>query len=492
MKHHINRRDFIRLSMLTAAAMSATSLNGLAASGKKLARKGAARKVIIIGAGLAGLSAAYELVQAGHDVSILEARTRPGGRVYTLREPFSEGLYAEAGALYIPAFHDFTMKYARLFNLPLDPIQPRSLASLYYVRGKRIRPAPDGSIDWPLDLTPEEKRLGRAGMMKKYLGPVLKEIGNAAAADWPPQPLRKYDRMTVSEFLRAQGASASAVAVLRLSYLDVLGDGFDHVSALMVLREVALQGKEGRFYAVKGGNDLLPKAFASRLSDRIHYGAPVVRIEHDPQGVRVVFLQAGAQQTMAADHLVCTVPFSVLKGIEISPRFTLEKQQAIEQLPYTSVARVYLQSRKRFWADQGLESNAYTDLPVMALIDATYNQPGRRGILQSYMAGAQARAVTAMKEGERISFTLEQMEKVYPGLRENFEGGTSKCWDEDEWARGDYAWFKPGQMTELMPHIAKPEGRVHFAGEHASAWPGWMQGALESGNRAAREINEAL
>ena len=90
-----------------------------------------------------------------------------------------------------------------------------------------------------------------------------------------------------------------------------------------------------------------------------------------------------------------------------------------------------------------------------------------------------------------MSFALEQMEKVYPAIRENFEVGASKCWDEDEWARGDYAWFKPGQMTSLIPHIARPEGRIHFAGEHASAWPGWMQGALESGNRAAREINEA-
>ena len=96
-----------------------------------------------------------------------------------------------------------------------------------------------------------------------------------------------------------------------------------------------------------------------------------------------------------------------------------------------------------------------------------------------------------MKESERISFVLEQMEKVYPGIRENFEGGISKCWDEDPWARGASSWYKPGQFSELWPHIARPEGRVHFAGEHASAWIRWMQGALQSGNRAAREVNEA-
>jgi monoamine oxidase len=160
-------------------------------------------------------------------------------------------------------------------------------------------------------------------------------------------------------------------------------------------------------------------------------------------------------------------------------------------LPYTSVARVYLQTRKRFWLNEGLTGQAATDLPIMSIYDRTVNQPGTRGILESYMAGPQARRATAMKGSERVSFTLEQMGKVHPAIRENFEGGTSKCWDEDEWARGDYAWFKPGQMSSLIPHIARSEGRIHFAGEHASAWPGWMQGALESGNRAAREINEA-
>ncbi len=96
-----------------------------------------------------------------------------------------------------------------------------------------------------------------------------------------------------------------------------------------------------------------------------------------------------------------------------------------------------------------------------------------------------------MKETERINYTRKYMEEIYPALKESFEGGASKCWDEDEWARGAWAWFRPGQMTSLLPHISRPEGRVHFAGEHTSAWTGWMQGALESGNRAAREISNA-
>src|SRR5215204_4115864 len=125
----MKRRDFLQQAVITAAALSAPPLKTFAAS-QGLQRRGAPKKVVVIGAGLAGLSAAYELSHAGHDVTVLEARTRPGGRVYTLRDPFAEGLYAEAGATRIPNHHHFTIKYAELFGLTLDPFEP-DLPSLY-------------------------------------------------------------------------------------------------------------------------------------------------------------------------------------------------------------------------------------------------------------------------------------------------------------------------------------------------------------------------
>jgi monoamine oxidase len=106
------------------------------------------------------------------------------------------------------------------------------------------------------------------------------------------------------------------------------------------------------------------------------------------------------------------------------------------------------------------------------------------------MAGAAARRATAMPERERLTTALAGMSKVYPRIVEQFEGGASKTWDDDEWSRGAYAWFAPGEMMSLMPHITSPEGRVHFAGEHASTTPGWMEGALESAERVVREIDE--
>ena len=487
----MKRREFLKQSAL-AAAFTLPSLKRITFSQDKLERKGAAKKVVVVGAGLAGLSAAYELVQAGHDVTILEARARPGGRVHTLREPFSDGLHAEAGAMNVFDNHNWTMKYIKLFDLTLDPLIPSNLASLLYIRGHRIEVKRGQPIEWPLDLTPDEKKLGRAGMWEKYVGPALKEMGNTTAPDWPPESLKKYDQVTFFEFLRRQGASPDAATLLGLGGLGGLGDGIQSVSALDMLRESVHRAMMKNGYKIRGGSDLLPRAFAGRLADKIRYGAPVFRIEHDAKQVRAVYRQADTDTGVVADYLVCAVPFSVLRHMEISPRFSAEKQKAIEQLLYTSVARIYLQTRRRFWVDEGLSGGASTDLSNLLIYDGALNQPGIRGILETYAAGPQARQVTAMKEAERVSSTLALVEKVHPRIRQEFEVSASKCWDEDEWARGAYTWFKPGQMTSLLPHVAQPEGRVYFAGEHASSLPGWMQGALESGNQVAQEVNNAM
>jgi monoamine oxidase len=487
----MKRRDFLRQTALAAAALSAPPLSTLASGQGILERRRAPKKVIIIGAGLAGLSAGYELTQAGHDVTILEAQTRPGGRVHTLRDAFADGLYAEAGAARIPDHHHFTLKYAQLFGLTLEPFQPADLPSVYYVRGQRIQVAPGQQVNWPYKLTPEERKLGLSGMRQKFIWSMLSELGDVTDPSWPPpDALRKYDQMNRSDFWRSRGASSEAIALLSLGGID---DRIETWSALFMLRNQALNQKLSQYYKIRGGTDLLPKAFAARLGEKIHYAAPVVRIEQDGQGIKVVFLHAGSYHTVTGDNLICAVPFTVQRNIEVSPAFSVEKQRAIEQLPYLSVSKIFLQSSKRFWVSEGLTGFATTDLSIGQVWDATYKQPGVRGILQAFPISLHSRRVTAMPENERITFALEQMEMIYPGARQSFEGGVSKCWDEDEWARGGTAFYKPGQFSSLLPHVARPEGRVHFAGEHTSVWiDGWMQGALESGNRVAREVNAAL
>jgi monoamine oxidase len=487
----MRRRDFLKQTAVAAATLSVSPLGTFAFGQGSLERWGAPKRVIIVGAGLAGLSAAYELTQAGHDVTVLEARTRPGGRVHTLRDPFPDGLYAEAGATRVPNHHHFTLKYTELFDLTLDPFEPPDVPSVYHVRGQRMRVTPGQKVEWPYNLTAEERALGITGMRQKYIWSALNDLGDVLDPNWPsPEVLKKYDHMNRSDFWRSRGASSEAVSLLSLGGID------DHVetwSTLFMLRNQALNRKLTHYYKIRGGTDLLPKAFATRLADKIHYATPVVRIEQHAQGVRATFQQARAYHTVTGDYLICAVPFSVQKNIEVAPAFSVEKQRAIEQLPYLSVSKIFLQSKKRFWIDEGLSGFATTDLPIREAWDMTYRQPGSRGILQAYPISLHSRHVTAMSEKERITFALEQVDTIYPGMRTHFEGGVTKCWDDDEWARGASAYYKPGQFSSLLPHVARPEGRIHFAGEHTSVWiDGWMQGALESGNRVAREINAAV
>jgi monoamine oxidase len=487
----MNRRDFLKETAAAAANVSVSFIgNTLPFRPEGLERRGPSKRVIVIGAGLAGLSAAYELTGAGHDVTVLEARTRPGGRVLTLRDPFADGLYAEAGAARVPDHHHFTLKYVDLFGLTLEPFAPPDLPSVYYVRGQRVRMAEGQRVEWPYDLTPEERALGLNGMQQKYMWSVLSELGDVTDPKWPSrETLEKYDHLNRSDFWRSRGASAEAVALLSVGGID---DRVETWSTLFMLRNQALNQKFTRYYKLSGGTDRLPKAFASRLSAKIHYASPVVKIEQDTRRVKATVDRAGTYHTLMGDYLICAVPFSVQKNIQVVPAFSIEKQSAVEQLPYLSVSKIFLQSKTRFWINEGLGGVVRTDLPISQLWDVTHGQPGTRGILQAYPVSLNSRRVSQMAESDRVAFALEHAERIYPGMKDHFEGGLTKCWDEDPWALGASAYYKPGQFRSILPHVARPEGRIYFAGEHTSVWiDGWMQGALESGNRVAHEVNAA-
>ena len=390
----ITRRDFIKTGALAVGA-SLIRLPLVSASV-------APRKIIIIGAGMAGLSAGYELTQAGHDVTILEARTYCGGRVHTIREPFSDGQYAEAGAARIPDNHDLTLKYVKLFDVPLEPMYPSKLSAL-----------------------------------------------------------------------RVNGSSKQELTI----------DGF--TDGLSQFFGSEFRGPT-RFTKIKGGNDNLPKAFAKRLGDKVHYGSPVVKIEQDAASARVTFLDKGTRQTVTADRVLCAIPFSVLRNVELPANFSENKLKIIKRLDYAMVSRVYLQAKKRSWEEKGLNGFAITS-DAVEIWQPTWNQPGPRGILMTYNRPGQAERISSMKPDDRINSTLKELGQWFPGLQENFERGASWCWAEQEWSRGAWAFVGPRDIVAA----SSAEGRIHFAGEHLSPWASWMQGALDSATRTVKQINEA-
>lgn len=394
-----NRRDFLKRGLMAAgAALAFSPLDAVFASGSPARVTAAARRILVAGAGLAGMVAAYELKQAGHDVTVIEARKRAGGRVHTLREPFAEGLYAEEGASRIPYGHDLTLGYIKQFGLEVTPFYPSEGHFTRLNRGERQ------DADW-----------------KRFTNEIRNTIELGRNQDW---------------------------------------------------------------FKIRGGNDLLPASFAKRLT--IIYDAPVVRIEQNAKSVTVHFSRGGKSERLTGDYLICAIPFSTLRNVEVSPQFSTAKRQIIETLHHDSASRVFLQTRSRFWQQQKANGYAIADQTI-EIWDSTLYQPGTRGILQTYLRGDNSERLTAMAERERVRVTLERMEQVFPGARSSFEKGVSKCWSEDEWARG--AWVHPDE--DALPVIVKPEGRVYFAGDHASRQPSWMQGALASGLRVVKEINEA-
>jgi monoamine oxidase len=392
--HNLTRRDFLRHGAVAVAGTALAGCDSPTAPGSAgVLGTGTPKRVAIVGAGLSGLVAAHELTRAGHQVTVLEGQSRVGGRVLTLRAPFANGHFAEAGAARIPPGHDLTLQYAGEFGLALDPFYPSSGSFVGYDAG--------------------------------------------ALTSQPP-----------SEFLP----------------------------------------QRPDFVKIRGGTDHLPNAFASGLSTQIRLGHDVREIEQIGGEVR---LTTGDGVSIMADRAICTVPLPVLERISFSPELSAEKRAASDGgYDYRPATRVFVQFSQRFWEDGGWNGWGTTDWPE-ELWHPTWDRSGPRGLLLTYVRSERALELAALDEADRIDRVLEHWRAIFPNIMDYVESGVSHAWTDDPWAGSAYAAPTVEQDSALSAFLGRAENRVHFAGEHASATQGWMQGALASGLRAATEVHVA-
>jgi monoamine oxidase len=491
MSRHPSRRKFLQL--LTTIGTGVLPTSGFSQDAPAGKGQGCGKRVVILGGGLAGLTAAYRLMNQGYDAIVLEGQNRVGGRVLTVRDPFREAGHVEMGATRIFSTHTATLKYVNLFGLgPLLPYDAGNRA--FYMRGRRFMPPPAGQ-PWPIADMSEAERANPFAFLVPYVVSGFKKLGDIDSATWPSDQASALDldKVTFEQYLLNEGASQGWI-----DWFRALEGNIKRINACagFAVEKVA-SGAEGELpTSIPGGNDRLPKAFAAALGDRIKLNCKVVRLEQSASEVTVTYLDAQGRQTQVrADRCVCALPFTTLRKVMIAAPFPDEKMRGIESLQYMPAARCHFQTRTRFWTGDPLGTLGGlnlvgTDTFAGRIWNTSAQQADRSmGMLHAYMIDAEASEYASLPD-RAGAMRRHIADKLLPGLtQDQVVASADKVWQDDPWVQGGWGSPALGDMRSLHAVRRRAEGRVHFAGEHTSKlWLAWMNGAIETGERAADEI----
>ncbi len=479
----IHRRDALRL------AAAGLALPGALVTAQPPSRR--SKRVLVAGAGIGGLCCAFELMERGHDVTVLEASGRAGGHVKTIHDPLPDGLYADAGAEHFtkPGYDQY-WKYVDKFRLPFVAY-PRRVDMFRRIDGNWYTEAQlqEPKILRAFGFNPKEvefiTRRGWTELPLLYLGPYLDAIGD----EYQPfgVGLDKFDEISAGELLAKDGASDAAIRFNGLRR----GDGSQaarngEVSALFRIWQSAIAKRRGlpvfkrEVFRLKGGNQLLTDTFAAKLGGRLRLGCPITAIERGDSAVTVHFREFGAPAKMDAEYLVAAIPQAILKKLPVTPEWPETKGFALRNVAFGSQSRVILQSRTKFWKGDVPSINLETGDSAMSLVYQTADElPGPRGVLM----GSGRADVTADE-------ALSAFRRVYPGRSQTVEQAIVVNWAQDPWAFGcERMPFPLGQLKKFWPHVMEPVGRIHFAGSFADNLPWGMDAASRSANRVAAAID---
>ncbi|PYS98186.1 MAG: FAD-dependent oxidoreductase [Acidobacteria bacterium] len=433
------------------------------------------KKCIVIGAGFAGLSAAYKLKTAGWDVTVLEARTRIGGRVFSHKFAGTD-LVCELGAEWVGESHERLKALCHDFNIPLQKHQFED----YLLRdGKVYRPG-----EW-----------GFSSQAKAAFEKLI--AGYEKLTPLAKSKLDKYDWWT---YLEKIGFNGDDLRLRDLMDSTDFGESIRHVSAFAALAEYAESSPKNEMdYKMTGGNSRLAEEFAKRIGpENIHLASVVRSIKQSPRGVvvggyRVYPPPPGSHaeslpslSEITADAVICTVPINSLLKIKFDPPLPPAQRDAAERLTYARICKNSVLYDERFWRDENF--SMVSDVTSHYYFHSTQSQPGKQGILTSYAIGEKADVLASQSDERRLRIITNDLVDFNRDAPKLARGIASYAWQRDEYTDGAYAVYKPGQWFGIRPILARPHGKVLFAGEHIADWQGFMEGAIETGEAAAAQL----
>jgi monoamine oxidase len=436
--------------------------------------------VLVVGAGLAGLTAARELTKKGTAVTIVDARDRVGGRVLTVREPFLHGGHAEGGADLIDESQTEICKLIAAVGLRTAGILPGGFSPVHQARGRRRVGSKHGWHDLERRLQAEVRAFCLSE--QRWDGGVAESFARESVAEWlnrihAPQPLKDV-----------------AVGLRGFFLADP-----DQLSLLALVDQFAEDGAPGgeKMFRIVGGNDRLPAALAKALGSRLQLQTILRGMTQTRDAVTVALESHGRVAQARFDYVICAVPATTLRDVVLEPALPDTQREAVHNLRYGASTKTALQFDRAPWRTRRALRAFGTALPIGAVWDGNEEQVRGRGIAASRQPGI----LTLLAGGNASAATQDMLATEGPAriIREmswlnlkntKLLAWTSVSWEHEPWSRGGYAFFDPRFNPSLRYWLARPFGRVFFAGEHTSLrWQGYMNGAVETGLRAAEEVH---